>query len=281
MIPQSFEYSTPATLKEALGLIESGDAKLLAGGMSLIPLMKLRLAQPEHVIDLAHIPGLNGIEAASGAIRIGAMATHHELEISAAIRAHCPLLAETASAIGDPQVRNRGTIGGSIAHADPAADYPAAMLALEAKFRIASAKGERSLAAEEFFEDAFTTALKPGEILVEVEVPAEDSSEGYAYEKVVHPASGFAVIGVAVRLKKAAGKIAMARIAVTGLSSHGFRAHNAEKLLESGASGAAAAAVVGEGIDANSDLYASAEYRLHLARVHAGRAIARALSRTS
>lgn len=281
MIPQSFEYSTPATLKDALALIESGDAKLLAGGMSLIPLMKLRLAQPEHVVDLARIPGLNGIESAGGVIRIGAMATHHEIESSAVVRAHCPLLAETAASIGDPQVRNRGTIGGSVAHADPAADYPAALLALDARFRLASAKSERTVAAEEFFQDAFTTSLEPGEIVVEAQVAVEDSGEGHAYEKVAHPASGFAVVGVAVRVKKAGGKIALARIAVTGLGSHAFRAHNAERLLESGGDAAAAAAVVGEGVDANSDLYASAEYRLHLARVHAGRAIRAALSRTS
>jgi carbon-monoxide dehydrogenase medium subunit len=281
MIPQSFEYSTPATLKEALKLIDGGEAKLLAGGMSLIPLMKLRFAQPEHVVDLAHIPGLNGIEAAGGVIRIGAMAKHHEVETSAVIRAHCPLLAETAEQIGDPQVRNMGTIGGSVAHADPAADYPAALLALEAKIRIASAMGERTVTAEDFFLDAFTTALEPGEIVVEIEAPVEEAGEGYVYEKVAHPASGFAVVGVAVRIKKTAGKIAMARIGVTGLASHALRAHNAETLLESGADAAAAAAAVGEGADANSDLYASAEYRLHLARVHAGRAIATALSRAS
>jgi len=279
MIPQSFEYSAPATLQEALSLIENSDSKLLAGGMSLIPLMKLRLAQPEHVIDLARIPGLNGIDVSGAVIRIGATATHHQVETSAAIRARCPLLAETASQIGDPQVRNMGTIGGSIAHADPAADYPAALIALEAKFRLASAKGERTVGAAEFFQDAFTTALQPGEIVVAVDIPVEDSGEGYAYEKLAHPASGFAVVGVAVRIKKAAGKITMARIGVTGLGSHAFRAQNAERLLESVSDGASAAAVVAEGVDANSDLYASAEYRLHLTRVHAGRAIAAALSR--
>jgi carbon-monoxide dehydrogenase medium subunit len=281
MIPQSFEYSTPATLKDSLALIQSSDAKLLAGGMSLIPLMKLRLAQPERVIDLARIPGLNGIEAAGDLIRIGAMATHRDVESSSVIRAHCPLLAETAGSIGDPQVRNRGTLGGSVAHADPAADYPAALLALEAKFRIASAKGERTVAVEDFFQDAFTTALAPGEILVEAQVAIEDSGEGHAYQKVAHPASGFAVVGVAVRVKKSAGKISSARIGVTGLGSHAFRAHAVEKSLESGADPAAAAAALGEGVEANSDLYASAEYRLHLARVHAARAIRAALSRAS
>jgi carbon-monoxide dehydrogenase medium subunit len=281
MIPQTFDYSAPVTLKDALALLKDSDAKLLAGGMSLIPLMKLRFAQPGHVVDLARIPGLNGIEAAGKAIRIGAMATHHDVETSPVIRAHCPLLAETAAQIGDPQVRNMGTIGGSAAHADPAADYPAALLALEAKFRIASAAGERTLTAEQFFQDAFTTALEPGEIVVEVEVPVEDSGEGYSYAKAPHPASGFAVVGVAARVRKSGGKITLARIGVTGLSSRAFRALNAERLLEEGADAAKAAAVVGEKVDANSDLHASAEYRLHLARVHAARAIRTALSRTS
>jgi carbon-monoxide dehydrogenase medium subunit len=279
MIPQTFEYSAPTSLAEALHLLDS-DRKLLAGGMSLIPLMKLRLAQPAHVVDLGRVPGLNGIEAGDGKVRIGAMATHREVELSAVVRANCPLLAETVGSIGDPQVRHMGTIGGSIAHADPAADYPAALLALEAQIRIVAAHRERTVAAEDFFLDAFTTPLEPDEIVVEVEAPIEDSKEGYRYEKVAHPASGFAVVGIAVRLKKSGGKIAMARIGVTGLGSHAFRARNAEALLEGGADLDAAAAVVGEGIEANSDLYASADYRLHLARVHAARALRTALSRT-
>jgi len=278
MIPQTFEYSAPATLAEALHLID-GDRKLLAGGMSLIPLMKLRLAQPGHLVDLGRVPGLNSIEAAGGKIRVGAMATHHDVETSPVVRASCPLLGETVGSIGDPQVRHRGTIGGSIAHADPAADYPAALLALEAQIRVVAAHRERMIAAEDFFMDAFTTPLEPDEIVVEVLAPIEDSKEGYRYEKVAHPASGFAVVGIAVRIKKSGGKIAMARIGVTGLGSHAFRARNAEALLEGGAGIDAAAAVVGEGIDANSDLYASAEYRLHLARVHAARALRTALSR--
>jgi carbon-monoxide dehydrogenase medium subunit len=278
MIPQTFEYSAPATLAEALHLID-GDRKLLAGGMSLIPLMKLRLAQPGHLVDLGRVSGLNGIEAAGGKIHVGAMATHHDVETSPVVRANCPLLGETVGSIGDPQVRHRGTIGGSIAHADPAADYPAALLALEAQIRVVAAHRERIIAAEDFFMDAFTTPLEPDEIVVEVLAPVEDSKEGYRYEKVAHPASGFAVVGIAARIKKTGGKIAMARIGVTGLGSHAFRARNAEALLEGGADIDAAAAVVGEGIDANSDLYASAEYRLHLARVHAARALRTALSR--
>jgi carbon-monoxide dehydrogenase medium subunit len=174
-----------------------------------------------------------------------------------------------------------GTIGGSVAHADPSADYPAALVALEARIRLRSAQGERTVEASEFFVDAFTTAMEPGEIVVALEIAEEESNEGYKYEKVPHPASGFPVVGVAVRIKRSAGGIAMARIGVTGMGARAFRARNAEALLEGGANAAAAAAVVGVGEEANSDLYASADYRRHLAQVHAARAIAAALTRAS
>jgi carbon-monoxide dehydrogenase medium subunit len=281
MIPQEFDYSAPTSLQETLQMIADGERKILAGGMSLIPMMKLRLAAPEHVVDLARVPGLNHIAESGGTIRIGATATHHDIETSTVIRARCPLLVEAASHIGDMQVRNRGTIGGSIAHADPAADYPATLLALEAQVRLASAKSERTVAATDFFIDAFTTALEPGEIVVEVAVPAEESSEGYRYEKVPHPASGFAIVGVAARIKKSGAKISMARIGVTGMGAHAFRALEAERLLEGGAGLDQAIATVGQGVEANADLYASAEYRKHLARVRAKRAISVALTRAS
>lgn len=281
MIPQEFDYVAPETLQEALQLIQDGERKILAGGMSLIPLMKLRLAQPEHVVDLGHIRGLDHITEQGGMVHIGAMATHHQIETSPVIRARCPLLSETASHIGDVQVRNMGTLGGSIAHADPAADYPAALLALEAQVRLVSARSDRTVAAADFFQDAFTTAIEPGEIVLEIQAPVEDSSEGYRYEKVAHPASGFAVVGVAVRVKKAGDRATMARIAVTGMGPHAFRALQAEQLLEGGASIADSVIEVGAGQDANSDLYASADYRRHLARVHASRALAVALSRAS
>ncbi|HEY1342122.1 MAG TPA: xanthine dehydrogenase family protein subunit M [Bryobacteraceae bacterium] len=281
MIPQEFDYASPATLKEALQLIAGGERRILAGGMSLIPMMKLRLATPDQVVDLGRVPGLNGISEAGGMVKIGAMATHHDVETSPVVRGRCPLLAETAAHIGDVQVRNMGTIGGSIAHADPAADYPASLVALDAQVRLVSAGGDRTVAATDFFLDAFTTAIEPGEIVLEVQVPVEEASEGYRYEKLAHPASGFAVVGVAVRLKKAAGKISTARIGVTGMSGRAFRARKAESLLESGADAKTAAAAVGEGEEANSDLYASADYRRHLAQVHAARAIAAAISRAS
>jgi carbon-monoxide dehydrogenase medium subunit len=262
-------------------MLEDGSGKILAGGMSLIPLMKLRLASPESVIDLRRVPGLKEITESGGVVRVGAMATHHEVEISPVIRGKCPLLGEAAGQIGDTQVRNVGTIGGSVAHADPSADYPGALVALEARIRLRSAQGERVVEASEFFVDAFTTAMDAGEIVVAVEIAAEEPSEGYKYEKVAHPASGFPVVGVAVRVKRGANGIVLARIGVTGMGARAFRARNAEALLEGGADAATAAAVVGVGEEANSDLYASGEYRRHLAQVHAARAIAAALTRAS
>jgi carbon-monoxide dehydrogenase medium subunit len=281
MIANPFTYHAPESLEEVFSMLEDGSGKILAGGMSLIPLMKLRLASPESVIDLRRVPGLKEITESGGVVRVGAMATHHEVEISPVIRGKCPLLGEAAGQIGDTQVRNVGTIGGSVAHADPSADYPGALVALEARIRLRSAQGERVVEASEFFVDAFTTAMDAGEIVVAVEIAAEESSEGYKYEKVAHPASGFPVVGVAVRVKRAGGKIALARIGVTGMGARAFRARNAEALLEGGADAATAAAVVGVGEEANSDLYASGEYRRHLAQVHAARAIAAALTRAS
>jgi carbon-monoxide dehydrogenase medium subunit len=281
MIASPFTYHTPTTLEEAFRMLEDGSGKILAGGMSLVPLMKLRLAAPESVIDLRRIPGLKQISEANGVVSVGAMATHHEIESSPVVRAKCPLLGEAAGQIGDIQVRNMGTIGGSVAHADPAADYPAALVALEAQVRLRSAGGERTVEASAFFLDAFTTAMEPGEIVVAVEIAAEEESEGYKYEKVPHPASGFPVVGVAVRVKKAGAAIAMARIGVTGMGPRAFRARNAEALLTGGAGAAAASAVVGEGEETNSDLYAGGDYRRHLARIHSARAIAAALTRVS
>ncbi|HYV62805.1 MAG TPA: FAD binding domain-containing protein, partial [Bryobacteraceae bacterium] len=177
MIPQQFEYSAPKTLDEALGLLAEG-AKPLAGGMSLIPMMKLRLAAPEHLVDLGRIKDLSYIREQGGALHVGATTTHHEVESSPLLRGKCPLLAETASHIGDVQVRNMGTMGGSVAHADPAADYPAALQALEAKLVLKGAKSERTVAADEFFVDMFTTALEPGEIVREVIVPVDGAGTG-------------------------------------------------------------------------------------------------------
>jgi carbon-monoxide dehydrogenase medium subunit len=285
MIPQNFEYSSPNNLNEALALLADGNAKVLAGGMSLIPLMKLRLAAPEHLVDLGRVADLKSLREEGGSIRIGATATHYDIESSPLVRGKCPLLAEAAANIGDVQVRNMGTIGGSIAHADPAADYPAALLALEAQVRIARAAGERTVTIEQFLVDALTTALEPGEIVREIIVPVEPANAGVSYQKMVQPASGFAIVGAAVRVRKSGGKVAFVRVGVTGLAAKAFRATGVEKLMEGTGGSAAdvqkAAAVVADGADANSDLHASASYRRHMAKVYTARALTQALSRAS
>jgi len=284
MISQNFDYTVPKTLDEALGLL-AGGAKPLSGGMSLIPMMKLRLAAPEHLVDIGKLKDLNYIREQGGAIHVGATATHFDVETSALLRGKCPLLAETAANIGDVQVRNMGTIGGSVAHADPSADYPAALQALEAKFVLKGAKSERTVSAADFFVDTFTTSIEPGEIITEVIVPVEDPGVGTSYQKNVQPASGFAIVGVAARVQRSGGKISMARIGVTGLSNKSYRATAAERALAGKAGSAGeiqnAAAMVAEGVDANTDLHASADYRRHLAVVYAARALVSALARTA
>ena len=281
MIPQNFEYSSPTTLKGALALVADGSAKVLAGGMSLIPLMKLRLAAPEHLVDMRRVPGLDTIRQSPDGIHIGAMATHYQIESSPVLRAHCPLMAETAAHIGDVQVRNMGTIGGSVAHCDPAADYPAALFALEAQVRLASARGERTLSFADFQVDTFTTALEPGEIVTEIIVPVESSGTGVAYQKLHHPASGFALVGAAVRIARGNGGIAFARVGITGLASKAYRATNVESIMHATGDAGKAAAVAADGVEANSDLSASADYRSHLARVYTARALQQALARAS
>jgi aerobic carbon-monoxide dehydrogenase medium subunit len=280
MIPQEFDYAAPSTLDEALGLLANENAKALAGGMSLVPMMKLRFAVPEQIVDLGRLPGLNTIREEAGQIRIGAMATHYQIESSALLRGKCPLLPEVAHLIGDTQVRNMGTIGGSIAHADPAADYPAALCALEAKLKLVKAGSERTIPVEEFFIDTFTTALEPGELIQEIIVPVEQSGTGTSYQKVSHPASGFAIVGIAVRVHKSGLQINWARVGVTGLSNKGYRATTVETAITFG-SPEEAAATVADGVEANSDLYAAPDYRSHLARVYTARAIKQALSRTA
>jgi carbon-monoxide dehydrogenase medium subunit len=275
MYPASFEYVRPSTLDEAVALLarHGEDAKVLAGGHSLIPAMKLRLARPKVVIDIGRLGGLNYIREIGGRIAIGAMTTHHEIESSALLRGTCPLLPETAGHIGDVQVRNKGTIGGSLVHADPAADYPAPILALEAELEVAGPKGRRTIAAQSFFVDLLQTAISPGEILCEIRVPA--TARSVAYEKTEQKASGFALAGVAVVVSREG-----VRIGVTGIAAKPYRAAAAERVLGAQTSPdaiARAAALVGQGIDALGDIHASPEFRLHLAEVNTRRALVRAL----
>jgi carbon-monoxide dehydrogenase medium subunit len=280
MIPAQFDYVAPQTLAEALTLLAErpDDAKILAGGHSLIPAMKLRLAQPQVLIDIARIKDLSYIREESGQIRIGATTTHYQIESSDLLKSICPLLPEAASYIGDVQVRNKGTIGGSLAHADPAADWPAVALALGAELVATSKKGDRTIKSDDFFVDMMTTALEPGEILREIRITLPKGRLGQSYRKVLQPASGFAVVGVAVSLTlDPDGACQSAGIGITGIASRAYRASSVEKALVGKALdkqvATAAAALAANGVNANGDLYASADYRRHLAQVYTARAI--------
>lgn len=285
MIPGQFQYLRPGSLEEAVKLLSTlPEAKILAGGHSLIPLMKLRLVSPQYLIDIGRIPGLSYVREEGGRLCIGALTTHAEVEASGLIRTRLPLLAEAAGCIGDPQVRNRGTIGGSLSHADPAADLPAVMQALDAEMLLQGPSGRRAVAAGEFFLGVLATALEPQEMLVEIGIPTLPAHTGTAYLKVPHKASYFAVVGVAAALTLAAdGTCQAARIGVTGLAERAFRAVAAEAALTGrpvdDAAVQAAAERVAEGVEPLSDIYASAEYRMHLARVYTARAVRLALER--
>ncbi|HXF03875.1 MAG TPA: xanthine dehydrogenase family protein subunit M [Blastocatellia bacterium] len=286
MIPSAFEYFAPSSVSEAVSLLSTyrDQAKLLAGGHSLIPLMKLRLAQPKYVIDLSRIAELTSIRDEGDAIVVGALARHHAVETSDIIRQKCPVLAEAAGKIGDVQVRNMGTIGGSLAHADPAADYPAAILALGAQMHLVGPRGERSVMAEDFFVDLLTTALQPDELLVSVRIPAIKPRTGTAYIKIPQKASGFALCGVAALVTVDQNNICQdAAIGITGVAAKAYRAKGVEASLRGqkmeGQTLADAAAKAAEGVDPLEDIHASAEYRAHLARVCCRRALELALSR--
>jgi aerobic carbon-monoxide dehydrogenase medium subunit len=280
MIPAAFDYQAPASLEEAVSLLSSDPdgAKVLAGGHSLIPAMKLRLAQPQLLVDIARIKSLAYIREEGNRILIGATTTHYQLESSDLLKQICPLLPGCAATIGDVQVRNKGTIGGSIAHSDPAGDWPAAVLALDADLVLVGPNGERVVKAADFFVDLLTTDLQPGEILREIRIEKPSGRFGQAYQKVPHPASGFAVVGIAVHLVlNDDGSCKSAQIGVTGVGTKAYRAKSVEaalagKSLDDQTIGSAASHVC-DGIDPNADLYASSDYRCHLAQVHTKRAI--------
>ena len=279
MIPAAFTYESPRTLDEALGLLESNpEAKLLAGGHSLLPAMKLRLATPPALIDLGRIADLNYIRESGEQVAIGAMTPHAAVASSDVLRKVSPLLAEAAASIGDVQVRNRGTIGGSLAQAHPSADYPAAILALDAEVVARSRSGERVIPAREFSTGMFTTALGPNEIITEVRVP-NTAGAGVAYKKFAHPASGYAVVGVAAVVRKRGNSIDSAAIGVTGVGATPYRATAAEEALRGQPASAIAEAsrLAGDVIDALGDTFASPEYRRHLAAVFTRRALQTAL----
>jgi carbon-monoxide dehydrogenase medium subunit len=285
MYPASFEYHKPTTLKEALDLLGKykDEAKLLAGGHSLLPAMKLRLARPGHLVDIRRLPGLAGIREEGGTLVIGAMTTHWQIESSPVVKARCPVLAQCAALIGDPMVRNMGTLGGSLAHADPAADYPAVVIALGAEIVAEGAKGKRTIRIDEFFKGLMTTAIGPDEILTEVRVPVCGPDVGAAYLKFPHPASRFAVVGVAAVLTLNGGKVSKAGVGVTGAGTRAVRARGVEAGLTGKALDAAtiqaAADKAADGVDVQADLQGSVEYKQHLLRVFARRAIEAASKR--
>ncbi len=286
MYPAAFEYHAPTSVKEAIGLLGKlgEDAKLLAGGHSLVPMMKFRLAQPKHLIDLRKVPGLSGIKQDGNALVIGAMTTHWEVESSPVVKSKLPVFSEVAGVIGDPAVRNKGTVGGSAAHADPAADWPAAMIALGAEFVCEGPKGRRTVKVDEWFKGLMATAVKEDEILVEIRVPVPAAGSGAAYMKFPHPASRFAVVGVAaaVTLDKQ-GTCTSASVGVTGAGTKAVRAKGVEAALKGkkldAAAIEAAAQKAAEGIDVQADLQGSVEYKSHLCRVFAKRAITEAVKR--
>ena len=277
MIPPSFTYARATSVDEALALAaEHGeDAKYLAGGQSLLPLMKLRFAAPAVIIDLGRVTELSYVRDEGTYVAIGALTRHHDVATSELLLADIPLLAHTAEAVGDPQIRHRGTIGGSVAHADAAADLPATLLALDATFVVKGPDGTRSVPAAEFFKGIFETALEPGELLTEIQVPKPASPSAWSFQKFNKRAIDFAMVGAAVQ--GAGGQ--NTAVALINMGSTPLRATAVESALANGASIADAAALAAEGTNAGSDIHASKAYREHLARVLVRRALEEASAR--
>ena len=280
MIPRAFEYFDPATLEEAIGLLEQhgDDAKLMAGGQSLLPMMKLRMVSPAVVVDLWRVPDLDTIRQDDGMIRIGAMATHYALHTSPVIQGALPALADAARVVGDPLVRNLGTIGGSAAHAAHNADYPAVLVALGAELRAVGPGGERSIGAAEFFTDTFTTCLEPTEIVTEITIPVPGDADRSAYLKLSRRGTDFAIVGVAAALVAGdGGGCADARVVLTGVGNTPVRATEAEEILKSGPLDTDRIREAGEAakrnLDPPSDVQADARYRVDVSGVYVRRAV--------
>ena len=285
MYSNDFAYHSPTSLQEVVTLLQSSDGsdvKVLAGGQSLLPLIKLRLAEPATLVDVGKVAELRGVADAGNGVVLGATTTYFEAIDSPVVQQRCPLIIQAVNQVGDPQVRARGTIGGSLAHADPAGDLPAVALALDAEMRAVGPGGQRSIPAADFFTDMLTTALSPNEVLTSVKFLATDTPRtGTAYLKHSHPASGYAVVGIAavVRLNDD-GTCAEARIGVTGAGTHATRARAVEQALAGkpldASTIASASASAADGLELMSDTYASDEYRAHLTRVLTRRALAEA-----
>ena len=283
MIPLAFDYEVAESVDHAIDLLgqHGEEAKLLAGGHSLLPIMKLRLAAPAVLVDLGRLSDLRYVRDEGDHIAVGAMTRHTEVEHNQLLQEQCGLLAYTTSLVGDPQVRHRGTIGGSIAHGDAASDLPSALLALEGTFVVKGSGGERTVAAADFFEDYLQTALTPDEVLTEIRVPKLGQNAGWSYKKFNRRAQDWAVVGAAAVVERSNGSISSARIGLTNMGSTPVRATAAENAL-SGASAdsvAEATSSADEGTSPASDIAASSEYRRHLARVLSRRAVEEALGR--
>jgi carbon-monoxide dehydrogenase medium subunit len=283
VIPAAFDYVRAHSVEEAVSaLAEHGDdAKVLAGGQSLLPLMRLRLAAPAVVVDVARVPGLRGVREDGDALVIGALTTHHEVLTNHLVRQHARLLAEVTATVADPAVRHRGTFGGSLAHADPAGDLPAAALALGVSLVAQGPAGRRTIPAREFFVDYLQTALSPDEVLTEVRVPKLDASWGFHYEKMHRVAQAWAIVGVAAAVRRDNGSIAEARIGLTNMGTTPLRAEAVEQALAClGTSDedalAQAADRAADGTSPPSDLSGQSDYRQHLARVLTRRAVRKA-----
>jgi carbon-monoxide dehydrogenase medium subunit len=274
MIPAPFDYQRAGSVDEAIDLLAAhgDDAKLLAGGHSLLPLMKLRLAQPTVLVDIGRIGDLSYVEDGGGTVRIGALTRHHDVASSDLVREQVPLLAEVAGQIGDPQVRHRGTIGGSIAHGDPASDLPAVLLALRGTLVVRGPGGEREIAADDFFTGFLETALAPDDVMTEIRVPAVPGV-GWAFEKFNRRSQDWAIVGVAAALTNGSGGPGVGLI---NMGSAPLRAAGVEDALRSGSGAADAAARADEGTEPPGDLNASSEYRRHLAQVLVRRTLERA-----
>ncbi len=279
MIPAAFDYVRATSLAHAIGLLreDPDGTKLVAGGHTLIPTLKLRLASPALLIDIGGIDELKGIEIADR-VRIGALTTHAELLASEPLHKLLPIFHQTADRIADPQVRNRGTIGGSLANADPAADWPAVVVALQAELELAGPDGRRRVAAKDFFIDIMTTALEPEEVLVAIHIPRPAAGAQFRYRKIRHPASGYAVVGVAVALSLRDGVVSQANIGITGATGRAFAADAATAHLTgkpfSNQNIERAAVLASEQAECLSDHYASADYRKHLVKTEVARALA-------
>lgn len=280
MIPAAFEYEVAESAERAIELLgQREDAKLLAGGHSLLPAMKLRLARPGTLVDVGRLADLSYVREDGDRIAIGALTRHKDVAGAAILQEHCGIVAHTAGQVGDPQVRHRGTIGGSLAHGDPASDLPTVVLALDGELVARGSGGERTIAAREFFTGVFQTALAPDEMLVEVRVPKLGPSTGWSYTKMSRRAQDWATVAVAAIVERSNGSVGKASIGLTNMGATPLRARAAEEAIASGASIDEAAAHASEGAEPSSDHAASADFRGHLARVLARRALEEAATR--